>query len=43
MRLTARQTLRAEIDALVAQLYDLTEDEFTHILSTFPWSVSLAA
>lgn len=33
---TARQTTRAEIDALVAQLYDLTEDEFTHILSTFP-------
>ncbi|MCB1228138.1 MAG: hypothetical protein KDK99_20195, partial [Verrucomicrobiales bacterium] len=32
----ARQTTRAEIDALVAQLYDLTEDEFTHILSTFP-------
>ncbi|MBK8038481.1 MAG: Eco57I restriction-modification methylase domain-containing protein [Verrucomicrobiaceae bacterium] len=32
----ARQTARAEIDALVAQLYDLTEDEFTHILSTFP-------
>lgn len=32
----ARQTLRAEIDALVARLYDLTEDEFTHILSTFP-------
>ena len=32
----ARQTTRAEIDALVAHLYDLTEDEFTHILSTFP-------
>jgi hypothetical protein len=32
----ARQTARAEIDALVAKLYDLTEDEFTHILSTFP-------
>jgi len=31
-----RQTARAEIDALVARLYDLTEDEFTHILSTFP-------
>ena len=31
-----RQTARAEIDALVAKLYDLTEDEFTHILSTFP-------
>jgi hypothetical protein len=31
-----RQTLRAEIDALVARIYDLTEDEFAHILSTFP-------
>jgi hypothetical protein len=31
-----RLTLRAEIDALVAQLYDLTEDEFAHILATFP-------
>jgi hypothetical protein len=31
-----RQTARAEIDALVAHLYDLTEDEFTHVLSTFP-------
>jgi hypothetical protein len=25
-----------EIDALVAHLYDLTEDEFSHVLSTFP-------
>ena len=33
---TARQTLRAEIDALVAHIYGLTEDEFVHILSTFP-------
>lgn len=32
----ARQTLRAEIDALVARLYDLTEKEFAHILGTFP-------
>lgn len=32
----ASQTTCAEIDALVAHLYDLTEDEFTHILSTFP-------
>jgi hypothetical protein len=31
-----RQTLRAEIDALVARIYDLTEEEFAHILSTFP-------
>jgi hypothetical protein len=31
-----RQVLRAEIDALVARLYDLTEAEFTHILGTFP-------
>jgi len=32
----ARQTLRAEIDAIVACLYDLTDEEFSHILSTFP-------
>ena len=32
----SRQTLRAEIDALVARLYDLTEVEFAHILGTFP-------
>ena len=31
-----RQQLRAEIDALVARLYDLTVPEFQHILSTFP-------
>lgn len=31
-----RQRLRADIDALVAQLYALTEEEFTHILATFP-------
>ena len=31
-----RLTLRAEIDALVARLYDLTIEEFQHILSTFP-------
>jgi len=31
-----RQILRAEIDALVARLYNLTEAEFTHILGTFP-------
>ena len=31
-----RRTLRAELDALVAQLYALNEEEFTHILATFP-------
>jgi len=31
-----RATLRAEIDASVAQLYGLTEEEFQHVLSTFP-------
>lgn len=31
-----RQTLRAELDALVAHLYDLTEEEFEYILTTFP-------
>ncbi len=33
---TERDKLRAEIDGLVAHLYDLTEAEFTHVLSTFP-------
>lgn len=28
--------LRAEIDGLVAHLYGLTEQEFAHILLTFP-------
>jgi len=32
----ARLTLRAEIDALVARLYNLTVEEFQHILTTFP-------
>lgn len=32
----ARLTLRAEIDALVARLYHLTDVEFQHILRTFP-------
>ena len=32
----ARAKLRAEIDAIVAHLYGITEDEFVHILSTFP-------
>jgi len=31
-----RARLRAELDGLVAHLYGLTEDEFAHILSTFP-------
>ena len=31
-----RARLRAELDALVARLYALTEPEFTHILGTFP-------
>lgn len=31
-----RARLRAEIDGMVAHLYGLTEDDFTHILGTFP-------
>lgn len=31
-----RQRLRDEIDALVAHLYGLSRDEFTHILGAFP-------
>lgn len=31
-----RAALRAELDGRVAHLYGLTEDEFKHILSTFP-------
>ena len=31
-----RQTLRDELDALVAHLYGLTRDDFAHILGTFP-------
>jgi len=31
-----RAQLRAELDALVAQLYGLTEEEFAYILTTFP-------
>ena len=31
-----RARLRAEIDGLVAHLYGLTEEEFAHILGTFP-------
>lgn len=32
----ARDLIRAEIDAIVAHMYGLTEVEFAHILSTFP-------
>ena len=28
--------IRAELDAMIAHLYGLTEDEFAHILATFP-------
>lgn len=31
-----RMQLRAELDAMVAQLYGLTEEEFAYILTTFP-------
>lgn len=31
-----RARLRAELDGLIAHIYGLTEDEFAHILSTFP-------
>jgi hypothetical protein len=31
-----RDRLRAELDGMIAHLYGLAEDEFTHILSTFP-------
>ncbi|MCK5716759.1 MAG: ATP-binding protein, partial [Thiomargarita sp.] len=31
-----QETIRAELDALVAHLYDLTYEEFKYILSTFP-------
>ena len=31
-----RAKLRAELDGLVAHLYGLTEEEFAHILTTFP-------
>ena len=33
---TDRAQLRAELDGLVAHLYGLDEDEFAHILKTFP-------
>jgi hypothetical protein len=31
-----KQQLRAELDAIIAHLYGLTESEFAHILKTFP-------
>lgn len=31
-----RAILRAELDGMIAHLYGLTEDEFSHILSSFP-------
>jgi hypothetical protein len=33
---TQRAQLRAELDGLVAHLYGLSEDDFAHILGTFP-------
>jgi hypothetical protein len=34
--LTERSRLRSELDALVAHIYGLTEEEFSYILTTFP-------
>jgi hypothetical protein len=31
-----RQKLRAELDAIIAHLYGLTDEEFAYILTTFP-------
>lgn len=31
-----REKLRAELDGIIANLYGLTEEEFSHILNTFP-------
>ena len=36
LKADAPDVLRAELDALVAHLYNLTEAEFAHILKTFP-------
>jgi hypothetical protein len=33
---TGRARLRAELDGLITHLFGLTEEEFIHILSTFP-------
>jgi hypothetical protein len=34
--LAERAKLRAELDGMIAHLYSLTEEEFSHILTTFP-------
>ena len=31
-----RAQLRAELDGMIAHIYDLTESEFAHILNSFP-------
>jgi hypothetical protein len=31
-----RARLRAELDGLIAHLYGITDEEFAHILTTFP-------
>jgi len=36
LKTDAPEILRAELDGLVAKLYDLTAEEFAHILKTFP-------
>jgi len=33
---TERKRLRAELDGIIAHLYELTREEFSHILNTFP-------
>ncbi|MDF1546629.1 MAG: putative DNA binding domain-containing protein, partial [Bacteroidales bacterium] len=33
---TERNKLRAELDGIIANIYELTEEEFAYILSTFP-------
>ncbi len=35
-KLPNRTVIRAELDAMIARLYGLTEDEFAHVLATFP-------
>jgi hypothetical protein len=34
--IVARERLRAELDGLIANLYGLSEDEFSYVLATFP-------
>ena len=36
-----RNKLRAEIDSIVAHLYGLSEEEFSHILTTFPLATDI--